>query len=82
MEILLIVLVSTLNIVCFCIGAKVGQKVVRAEPLEIPQINPVKAYREHQEHKATEREQSKLDTILRNVETYDGTGLGQVDVPG
>lgn len=81
MEILLIAVVSTLNIVCFFIGAKVGQKVNRDEPIEMPSINPINALQEHRERKAAEKEQDRLDTILRNVEAYDGTERGQEDVP-
>ena len=81
MEILLIAVVSTLNIVCFFIGAKVGQKVNRDEPIEMPSINPINALQEHRERKAAEKEQDRLDTILRNIEAYDGTEIGQRDVP-
>lgn len=78
--ILIILTVGILNIGCFFIGAKVGQKVVKGEPIEIPSLNPMKAYREAQERKEAEREADKLDTILQNIEAYDGTGAGQKDV--
>lgn len=81
MEVLLIVLVSALNIVCFFIGAKVGQQASRGEPITTPEINPMKAWQERQERKAAEEEQNKIDTILKNVERYDGTERGQEDVP-
>lgn len=80
MEILIILTVSTLNIVCFFIGAKVGQKAVKGEPIELPSLNPIKAYRELQDRKQAEREADRLDTILQNIETYDGTSAGQKDV--
>lgn len=79
--ILLIAIVSALNIVCFYIGAKVGQQVVKGEKIETPVINPMKAIREHQERKAAESEQEKIDVIMRNIEIYDGTERGQEDVP-
>ena len=78
--ILIILTVGILNIGCFFIGAKVGQKVVKGEPIEIPSLNPLKAYREAQDRKEAEREADKLDTILQNIEAYDGTGAGQKDV--
>lgn len=78
--ILIILTVGILNIGCFFIGAKVGQKVVKGEPIEIPSLNPLKAYREAQDRKQAEREADKLDTILQNIEAYDGTGAGQKDV--
>ena len=80
MEILIILTVGILNIGCFFIGAKVGQKVVKGESIELPSINPMKAYREAQERKEAEREADRLDTILQNIEAYDGTGAGQKDV--
>lgn len=81
MEILLAITVGTLCIACFFIGARVGQQASKGEPIETPSINPIKAIREHQERKAAEEEQSKIDTIMRNIEVYDGTAHGQEDVP-
>ena len=81
MEILLVLAVGTLCIVCFFVGAKVGQTVSKGETIETPTLNPMKLIQEHREKKAAEEEQSKIDTILRNVERYDGTSHGQEDVP-
>ena len=78
--VLLILTVGILNVGCFFIGAKVGQKVVKGEEIEIPDLNPVKAYREAQDRKQAQREADRLDTIMQNIERYDGTGLGQKDV--
>ncbi len=80
MEILLILTVSILNVGCFLIGVKVGQKLVKGEEVELPSLNPMKAYREAQDRKQAEREADRLDTILQNIDAYDGTGLGQKDV--
>ena len=81
MEILLILIVSALNIACFFIGAKVGQTVSRDEKLALPSVNPIKAVREHHERREAERARERVDTILRNIESYDGTGAHQEDVP-
>ncbi len=81
MEILLILIVGALNIACFFIGAKVGQTVSKGEKIELPSADPFKAYREHQERKEAEREQERVDTIMRNIDNYDGTGAGQEEVP-
>ena len=80
MEVLLMAILSLSNIACFLIGAKVGQKVVKGESIEVPTVNPLKAYQEHQEQKAAVREQNKYDTIMQNIEAYDGTANGQKDV--
>lgn len=81
MEILLILLVGTLNIVCFFVGAKVGQQVSKGETITTPELNPVKVYNNWQDRKEAEKEQSRMDTILQNIETYDGTSTGQRDIP-
>lgn len=79
---LLVLVVSTLNIVGFFIGAKVGQMVSKGKDIEVPKIpNPVTAYKAHTEAKEAEAEKNRLDVILRNIERYDGTGNGQEDVP-
>ena len=71
---------TLLNVVCFLIGAKVGQKVDKGEDIELPSVNPMKTYRDAQERKQAEREADKLDRILQNIEAYDGTSIGQKDV--
>ena len=81
MEILLALVVGTLCIACFFVGAKVGQTVSNGEPIELPEVNPMKLIQERREKKAAEEEKNRLDTIIRNVDRYDGTGLGQEDVP-
>ena len=79
-NILMILILGTLNIVCFFVGAKIGQKVVKGESVEMPSVNPIKAIREHNEKKSAEIEQNKFDTVMRNIERYDGTSKGQEDV--
>ena len=66
---------------CFLIGAKVGQAVSKGEPIETPTVNPVKAIKEHRAKQEAEMEQSRLETIMQNIENYDGTGFKQEDVP-
>jgi hypothetical protein len=81
MEIALVLTVGTLCIVCFLIGAKVGQTVTRGEEIKLPNIDPMAAHREREERKAAAREQDRVSTILENINNYDGTGKGQKDVP-
>ena len=81
MEITLILIVGALNIVCFLVGAKVGQMVQKGEKIEIASVNPLKAVEEHRNKKEAEREQDKVNAILHNIEAYDGTGRGQEDIP-
>jgi hypothetical protein len=78
---LTIAAVAASNIVCFMIGAKVGQAVSKGEEVKLPNLNPLEAVREHKAKKEAEYQQSKIDTILSNIDSYDGTGNGQKDIP-
>lgn len=80
MTIFTIFVVGALCIVCFIVGAKVGQKVSNGEKIETPTLNLMKAYRENKARKEVEAEMDKRNTILRNIERYDGTGRGQEEV--
>lgn len=82
MEILLLAVMGITNLFCFIIGARVGQKVVKGEPVEVPTVNPMKAIREREARKEADRKQAQLEVMLNNIECYDGTGYGQTDVPG
>jgi hypothetical protein len=82
MEALLVLITGTLNVVCFLIGAKVGQTVVKGEEIQMPEVkSPIQMYHEHQDRKEAEKEKNKVDIILQNIERYDGTANGQEDVP-
>lgn len=81
MEIILIAIVGTLNIVCFFVGAKVGQMTSNGKDINVPTINPMKAVREHRADKEAEMKRDRMDTILRNIDRYDGTSAHQEDVP-
>ena len=81
MEILTIVVTGVLCMACFLIGAKVGQTVSKGEEIKVPEVNPMKLYREHQDRKAADKEQEKLDALMHNIEVYDGTSAGQQEIP-
>ena len=81
MEVLELLAVGFVCMACFLIGAKVGQTVSKGEEIQLPKVNPLEAYREREARKEAEMEQSRLDTIMQNIETYDGTSNGQKDVP-
>lgn len=79
MEVLLLAVMAASNIACFLIGAKVGQQASKGEDilLEMPKFD----YTKQKARKEAEWEQERINTILRNVEAYDGTSYGQEDVP-
>lgn len=81
METVLVTVTGLMCIICFAIGAKLGQAVSKGEKIETPGLDPLKAYREHEARKQARTEQSRLETIMRNIESYDGTGRGQEDIP-
>ena len=64
-------------------GAKLGQKLARGEEIETP--HPIQTWQEHyaqrEARKEAEREREKVNAILENVGSYDGTGANQRDVP-
>lgn len=76
-----IAIVGILCITSFVMGAKLGQTVSKGEKIETPTVNPIKLYKEHKSREKAEEELDKIDTILRNIEAYDGTPNGQKDVP-
>ena len=82
METVLVLTVGVLCISCFMVGAKVGQTVSKGEEIKLPTINPIEAYREHENKKNAKAEQERLDAIMRNIESYDGTADRQEDLPG
>lgn len=79
--ILLILTVGALCVACFFVGAKVGQTVAKGEDIKPPQIDPLKPFREREERQEAKREQERMDAIMRNIDRYDGTGIGQEDIP-
>ena len=79
--IILIISIGIMNILCFFIGAKVGQKVVKGETIELPKIEPIKAIREHNEKSEILKLQERERIISENIDAYDGTSLGQREIP-
>lgn len=80
--VLILAVMGAVNVLCFAIGAKVGQTVVKGETVQLPNISPVETIQKHQAKKQAEMEQTRIDAIMRNIERFDGTARGQEDVPG
>ena len=80
--VIVLIMCTVLNALCFYIGAKVSQKALKGERIELPSVNPVKAYRQTQNKKQAESEAEKLEKLMHNIEVYDGTSMGQKDVNG
>ena len=67
----------------FCLGIILGQKLNRNETIK---VNPVEIVQEHIEESKTKKknliEQEELDKMLKNIDSYDGSGIGQLDIRG
>lgn len=79
--ILLVIVIGLVCITSFAVGARIGQKVVKNEEIKLPTLNPVKIVNEIKESKEQQKELEKLRIIAENIDKYDGTGLGQKDIP-
>ena len=79
-SIILVIVTSAMCIWSFMIGAKVGQAVKNNEKVELPTVDPMQAYREHRAKKEAEMELQRFDTILRNIDNYNGTNEMQEEV--
>lgn len=81
METIEVLCLCAFNVLSLVIGAKIGQKTAKGEEIKTPKvITPKKMYEEHLDKKEAEKELKKLDTIMQNLERYDGTAVGQEDV--
>lgn len=78
-----LVLVGMQNLICVVVGLKIGLALNKGESFSLP--NPIKEYADmqakRQAKKEAKLEQDRVDTILKNIENYDGTGFGQLEVP-
>lgn len=81
-------LVGIQNVLCIIIGIKIGMTLntnkVDQPKVELPKVelNPMKVFEKHKADKEAKMERDKLETILANIENYDGSSNNQEDVPG
>jgi hypothetical protein len=85
MDVLQIAVIGGLLIVSFVIGANVGMSVAKGESVKMPDLNPINTIKEHSEKKQADKkqrqEQERKDAIMYNINVYDGTSVGQREVP-
>lgn len=66
----------------FVIGVILGQKLNRNEKIEVNPVKAIEDYKEERQYKKEiQQEQTKLDIMLENIDNYDGTGIGQKNIP-
>lgn len=78
--ILLVIFMNMGNILCFIIGAKIGQKVEKGERITLPNLNPIKAVKESIENKKEERTIQEYQKLFDNIDNYDKPGYSQKEV--
>ena len=70
------------NLFSILVGVIIGQKLSKGREIK---LNPVKAIKEEIKDSKVSREENlrkrKIDTMLQNIDSYDGTGLGQKQIP-
>ena len=89
MEFLYLSILSALSVVliffAFKIGLYYGAKIKNDELIDKPKINPIKIVKEQfddfkDENKLKIKQQIE-ETNLYNIDNYDGTGMGQKEIP-
>lgn len=68
-------------LVAYSLGLKNGQKLSKSEEIVMPELNPVKAIQKEIESTEEKRKQEAFDVMMDNIDNYDGTGLGQKNIP-
>ena len=73
LEIILLILGIGLNdVLCFLIGARTGQRVVKGEDVELPNINPIQAVKNYEERKEEDKRAKDYRDNLEAINNYDG----------
>ena len=65
----------------YTLGLKNGQKLSKSEEITLPQLNPVKIIQSEIETHEERKKQDQLDIMMSNIDNYDGTGIGQKNIP-
>ena len=80
-----IVLIMATTTVVFLIGINVGYRLRKDEkPIATPQIEEIKKSipitKTYKEERANQQSINRINKIMTNIERYDGTGNGQMEV--
>lgn len=79
--IFIIISIGVMNILCFLVGAKTGQKVLKNEDITIPKPpNLAKKIKDYKSTIEDQKEQENIKNMWDNINNYDGTGLGQKNI--
>lgn len=71
-----------LELLSFIVGAKVGLSCAKGKEMKFNPVSAVKNSIDNLKKEKLEiKRQQKLDTIMQNIDNYNGTGLGQRTIP-
>lgn len=77
-----VIILCFINLLSFVIGAKIGMSSIKGKAIT---INPIKAVKEeiktNKEMKKENLNTRKIETMLSNIDNYQGNGLGQTQIP-
>lgn len=79
--IILCTLFGVFILIAYSLGLKNGQKLSKSEEVIVPELNPVKAIQKEIETVEEKKKQEAFDLMMSNIDNYDGTGLGQKNIP-
>lgn len=79
-EILLCTVFGVFLCFAFIKGIQIGQSIENNTPVEMPSLNIAKKVQEIKQSKQDQKEIDKMNTILENIENYDGTDTNQKEV--
>ena len=80
-SILLCTIFGIFILVAYSLGLKNGQRLSKNEEVIVPNVNPIKVITEEKEKHEEKKKQEAYEIMMSNIDNYDGTGLGQKDIP-
>ena len=78
--VLLVTITGGIQAMCYYIGYKLAKKSEGNSQLTNVTVNPFKLYEKKMSKKKAKEESDRMEKILANIENYDGTSRGQIDV--
>lgn len=79
--IILCTLFGVFILVAYSLGLKNGQRVSKNEEVVVPTVNPIKVITEEKEKYEEKKKQQAYEIMMSNIDNYDGTGVGQKEIP-
>lgn len=80
-SIILCTIFGVFILVAYSLGLKNGQRISKNEEVVVPNVNPIKVITEEKERTEEKKKQEAYEIMMSNIDNYDGTGLGQKDIP-